>query len=185
MKKSTKNNDNNRKIWALAFSLLCAVAVGVCTIANLVTENVFTWAIYPAISIFFGWLVLLPIISKKDGFLQGLVILTVLAGPFMMSVAGILDSYGWLTSIGLPITAISLAALWASYLLVRFAKTNPWNKAALVVLTFGSAGQLINLIAKNSITNENYWFSMFTGITVCVVIAIVLAIIGRTKSNSK
>jgi hypothetical protein len=183
MKKSTKNN--NRKIWALVFSLLCMMAVGICAIVNIAAENAFTWAIYPAISVFFGWLVLLPIIAKPNGFFQGLVMFTVLAGPFMMSVAGVSDNYSWLMSTGLPITAVGLAALWASYSLVRFAKTNSWNKAALVVLTFGSAGQLINLIAKNPITNETYWFSMFTSITACIVIGIALAIIGRLKSNNK
>ncbi len=89
----------------------CALAAGICAICDFSLNGQFTWLVYPASSILFGWLVAAPALYfKHQRFLMSLCSTSLFLLPFLYVLS--LGTGGWFFPLGLPITLAALAFVW-------------------------------------------------------------------------
>lgn len=167
----------------LALAILtvcCALAAGICAICDFSLNKQFTWLVYPASSILFGWLVAAPALYfKHQRFLMSLCSTSLFLLPFLYVLS--LGTGGWFFPLGLPIALAALAFVW----LVTFAWFGSKGRKAFTV---GAAFLLIPLL--NLSVDLAVWrytgesdLNAWDGITavVCVIVGVLLLYRGRRR----
>ena len=175
----------NKKIWIMVFALCCFIGIGTCLIVNLAINGKITWGMYPLVTIPFGFLILLPLFSRKNRIAITLCAVTVLVFPFLLFLSKITPIKDWFTPLGLPIAIAGLILLWILYFLLRFIKINAWYKASIVIFLCGAImSPTINyFINKSGIAKGNGLLNTVINIFSCVALSAACGIYGYTKHH--
>ena len=177
----------NKKLWLMVFALSCFIAIGTCVIVDLAINRKITWGMYPILSIPFGFLIITPLIAKKNGMVLSLSSLTISILPFLYLIEKITPVKEWFCPLGLPITIFSIITIWISYFILRFLKINVWYKVAIVVFICGVIMSPITnyFISASNLAEGNSSLNTFINIFSCVVLAAVFGICGYIKTMKK
>ncbi len=176
----------NKKLIFMFFTLSCFIATGVCLIVNLAVNNQITWAYYPLLSILFGWLILSPLLLKKQKFIFFLCALTLFTLPYLNLLSKITPVTDWFIPIGLPSFISGIAALWIIFPLFIFSKINVLYKTSIAVFLFGGVvGTIVNYFVDIYINENPFRWYRYIDIFVFVVASAVIGIIGYIKSLQK
>lgn len=166
------------------FSAACLIAILACFIVNIAIDNAITWALYPLLSVPFGWLVLSPLVIKRFGVLFSLCSLMIFVMPFLFLLDKITPVDSWFIGIGIPSAIAGVPFLWLMYLLFRFVKINLWFKSAITVFL---AGVVLNPVINHYISvflNETpTFFNRFINVFPCFVVALLLVVLGIRRKN--
>ncbi|MDR1034237.1 MAG: DUF6320 domain-containing protein [Bifidobacteriaceae bacterium] len=180
-----KDKMKSNKLIFTVFTLACFVAMGVCLIVDIATNQHVTWALCPLLSVAFGWAVLSPLTAKKHGVLFSLGVLTVLILPYLYVLSKITattDRAGWFVPIGLPSAIAGIVALWILFLLFRFAKVNVWGKLAVSVFLLGAViAPVVSYFVDTHMGQNPFTWDMLLTVVVAVVVSVVLGIVGYVK----
>jgi hypothetical protein len=176
----------NRNLVFMLFTLACFVAAGVCLIVDMAMNRQITWAVCPLLSIAFGWAVLSPLSLKKHGILLSLGAVTLLILPYLYLLSRITEATDWFVPVGLPSAIAGIIALWALFLLFRFAKMNIWGKLAIAIFLSGAViSPVVNYFVDTHMGQNPLSWDTFLTIMVAVVASAVLGILGYMKSKPK
>ena len=91
-----------KKILFMAYSLACFAAACTCLIVDLAVNGRITWALYPLLSIAFGWAAFSPLFAKKHKTVLVLGSFTVLILPYLNLLSKITPVTDWFMPVGLP-----------------------------------------------------------------------------------
>jgi hypothetical protein len=198
----------NNKLVFMIFTLACFVAVGVCLIVDMASNQQITWAVLPLLSIAFGWAVLSPLLLekhgiviisntdaittralspssvKKHGVLLSLGAVTLLILPYLYLLNRITTTIDWFVPIGLPSAIAGIIALWVLFSLFRFAKMNIWGKLAISTFLLGAViSPVVNYFVDKHTGQNPFSWDIFLTIMVTVAASAVLGISGYMKSK--
>lgn len=178
--------------WILGISLFLAVFI--CFIVNIATEENLSWFYIVAASCVFGGSLLIPpMLYKGHGFLVSLRFLTILILPFLAVIQYVTGKYSsrpeWLWSVAMPISFTWLFILWLSVVFYKYKKMKLWLTLAITTLLCIPGEAITNTIASGYDTtqlmpvtsNVSIVFSAF----ILLCIAGVFVLIGLTKQNSR
>ena len=176
--------DDIGKLIFKIFSIACLVAILTCLIVNFAIDRSVTWALYPLLSVPFGWLVLTPLVVKKLGIPFTLCSFMIFVMPFMFLLEKITPVDNWFIGIGIPSAIVGVPLIWLIYLLFRFVRISWWFKAAIAVFLGGVVANPIINHYVNLFTNETpTFFLRFINIFPCFVVTVLLVIIGVRRKN--
>ena len=166
-----------RKLFFMLFTLACFIGAGVCLIVDIAIHRQVVWSVYPLLSIAFGWLIFSPLLLKKHGLVISMAAASLLSPVFLYLLNKITPGGDWFLPLGLPSAAVGAAALWVFYVLFRFAKINPWYKAAVIVFLSGAViGPVINHFADLYLGTPtdtlNLAINLFSGVVAAAFLAI-------------
>ena len=168
----------------MAFSISCIIAIITCLIVNFAIDRAITWALYPLISVPFGWLVLSPLVVRKLGVLFSLCSFMIFVLPFLFLLEKITPVGGWFIGIGIPVTIIGVTLLWLTFLLFRFLKISLWFKTAITVFLAGViASPLIDHYVNVFLNTTPTFFDRFLSIFPCIAVSVLLIVIGVRRRN--
>lgn len=156
----------------------CALAVGICAICDFSLSGRFTWLVYPAASLLFGWLVAAPVLYfKSHRFAMGLCSVTLFLLPFLFVLS--LTTGGWFLPLGAPVSLSSLAYVWLVFLTFQGSKGNKTSTAGAALLLI----PLLNLSIDLSIWRyTGQWdINAWDGVSavVCLILGLLLLNRGR------
>ena len=172
------------KLAFIIFSFACITAILACSIVDFAINRRITWALYPILSVPFGWFVLSPAVVKKIGTPLALCSLMVFVLPYLYLMDKITPVQGWFTPIGIPSVIVGVPLIWLIYLLFRFIKINFWFKASITVFLAGVvANPIINHFINVYTQEEPSFFLRFINIFPCFVAAVLLLILGIGKKR--
>lgn len=126
------------RVFLVLFTVLCALAVGICAICDLALHGRPTWLVYPAASVLFGWLVLAPLLYfPAHRLLMSLASVSLFLLPFL-AVLSRATGLGWFFPLGLPLGLAALAWVWVSVLVWQGAgcRVRSGIGAALLLVPF-------------------------------------------------
>ena len=174
----------DRKLLFYIFSILCFIAIGVCVIVNYSIARTITWALYPIISVTYGWLIGIPVIFRK--YILSICSATVLSIPFLYLLDIITPGKSWFVPLGIPSTVIGIIALWLSYLLFRYLKMNLLYKFAVSPCLLGlGANLLINRYVDSFTGTPESFLNKFINIFSYTVSILVLIVLGYLRDKKK
>ncbi len=178
--------------WILGISLFLAVFI--CFIVNIATEQGLSWFYIVAASCVFGGSLLIPpMLYKGHGFLVSLRFLTVLILPFLAVIQYVTgkDSLRpeWLWSVAMPISFTWLFILWLIVVFYKYKKMKLWLTLAIAALLCIPGEAITNAIASGydstlSIRNTAN-ISIFLSAFILLCIAGVFVLVGFIKQNSR
>ena len=174
----------NGKTLYMLFTLLCIIAVGVCVIVDCAINKGVTWAVYPIISVAFGWILSAPFFFGR--YMMPLLFATALTLPYLYLLNKNTPDPDWFTGIGLPAAVIGVVFVWVVYLICRFTKLNIWYKIAVPLFLGGViVSPAIDHFVNRFLNEEMSFISLFTNIFSCVVASVVLGIVGYIRNKEK
>jgi len=162
-------------IWI--FSICVFTAVFICIICNMVMMNTVEWFVYPVCSLFFTWLILMPVLYyKKKGVKISLGIITALILPFLLLIDQFQNGYEWFLPLGFPIAAAGIIFMWMIYgMLIKM--WNLWIVIPAIIFMSGILCLVIDLLIKNAFACGGFpWGYLVAGIT--TLIALIVSILG-------
>lgn len=128
-----------------AFSVLCGIGLFTCLLCDVLITGSITWAAYPAISIPFGWLVVMTfLLSDRNKTRNSQAALSILTLPFLLALDLITPGQAWFAQVALPIGAISIVFFWISY----FAYKKIHRFFALLAVYVFQYGVLLNSLIQ-------------------------------------
>lgn len=174
---------NNKKVSMMILALLCIIPMGICGMVDYVLNGSITWSAVPALSITFGYVVILSLFVKKRKVVSFFSTITIAIFPYLYLLERVLPVKDWYNSRGVPITIVMLIGLWSSYFVCKYLKMNDWYKVAIIVFMW--AGILSPI--TNSIADDLPYasFQNFTNIFSSTVISLLCIIYGYIKSTRK
>ena len=176
----------NQKIMLGTFSITCVVAIFACLIVNFAIDRAITWALYPLLSVPFGWLLLAPMTAKKHGVLLSLCSMTVIAVPYLFLLEKITPMHGWFAPIGIPSAIIGAGAIWLLFLLFRFVKINSWYKSAITVFIIGVlANPAISYFVDMYLESKVQILQTVLETAACLIVTVALFVIGARRNKAK
>ena len=176
----------NRKVLFIGFTLTCLVAAGVCLIVNIAINRQITWAVYPLLSIPFGWASLSPLFVKKHGFVLHLCALMLLVFPYLYLLSKITPVTDWFMPIGVPSAIAGIIALGILYPLFRFTKMNVFHKFAITFFLLGGIiSPVVNYFVDIYLGVEPFAWYRYFSVFSCIIASAALGILGYVKSKQK
>lgn len=162
------------------FSALCLIAVGVSLICDLVISRGLTWSLYVLISVPFVWLLATPpLILKKQRILSTMAVFTAALPLYLLLMEKLTPIRGWFVPMALPITIASLAAMWATWLLIRYVKINRWYMSAVLVFIYGVIiFAIVQVVVNGYVGQRLLGLSDYIVLLACSVITALLCVIG-------
>lgn len=177
-------NANARKLIFKFFSLACLIAIAACVIVDIAMNQQFTWSLYPALSVPFGWLVISPIFTGKYGVPLSLSSVTLFVIPCLYLLEKVTPRDNWFSVLGIPAAVIGIIAMWALYLLFKFLRISLWYKWAAAVFLVGVVvSPLIQHYVDSFLDESPTFFSRFINIAPLVVVSVLLGVIGYRKNR--
>ena len=175
-----------QKVLLVSFSVACILAIITCLIVDFVLNRAITWAMYPVITVPFGWLLFTPLLVKKHGVLLSLCSLTIISIPLLFLLEKITPVHGWFSPIAIPSAAIGTGAIWLIFLLFRFVKISPWYKSAITVFIVGVlTNPAISYHVDMYLYSEFKLLSVILESAACLVVSVALIIWGYRRSKAK
>lgn len=163
----TRRGENKigiRGIIAMLCSVSIFIGIMVCAICDIAVSGALTWAMIPIGSMFFAWIVILPVLLGKRGIGGGLFFLSVFIFPYLYFLGERLHEK-LVFSVGAAMSGISLAYLWIIFFLFRLLRSRKLLAAAFTCLLLSSLNLSIKavLVRMISETYINVWdfLSMF------------------------
>jgi len=172
---------------SLIFTLLCAVAVGACLIADVAEHGAVTWAGYVSCAVPFLWIIAAPLLcAKKHKVIFTLTAISAATILFLYLIDLQTPAKSWFSTIGLTAAITFILSLWGAAALIRFLRINKWYLAAGITAVFGiiiNSAVLYSIgIYRDAILNPVYNIAITFGI---VVISFAIAILGYILNNRK
>ena len=181
--KKTYIDDTGKLIFKI-FSVACLVAIFTCLIVNFAIDRSITWALYPLLSVPFGWLVLTPLVVRRFGIPFTLCSFMIFVMPYLFLLEKITPVDNWFVGIGIPAAIVGVPFIWITYLLFRFLKISLWFKAAITVFLGGVVASPIINHYVNVFTNETpSFFNRFINVFPCIVVTVLLVIMGVRRKK--
>lgn len=175
----------NRKLFFLIFTLICFIAIGVSLIVDVAINKQVTWAMYPLISVVFGWALLSSLLAKKHGIFLSLTSLTLLILPYLYFLSQITPVTDWFIPVGLPSAIAGIVAIWILFLLFRFTKINIWYKSAITVFILCvGISPAFNYFMDIYMGYEPFTLDRVISVFSCIIVTAVIGIVGYIKSNN-
>ena len=170
----------------ISFSAACILAIITCLIVDFALNRAITWAMYPIITVPFGWLLFTPLLVRKHGVLLSLCSLTVISLPLLFLLEKITPVSGWFAPVAIPSAVIGTGAIWLIFLLFRFVKISPWYKSAITVFILGVlANPAINYHVDMHVYSEFKLLGTILETAACLLISVGLFILGFGRNKAK
>lgn len=168
------------KLAFFASTVLYVIAVCVCFICDLAINKGVTWSAYPFGGAVFAWLITSSLLlAKKNRMFYALIALTVATIPLLCFLEWIMPVKGWFTPLALPLAVAGIAALWLTYLLLKYLKINRWYLFATIFFIYGVVLELFIEYRLAQFLDESFFsFGMIVNFVTSVVITALLGIIG-------
>ena len=190
--KKKEHNIGRISAWILGISLFLAVCI--CFIVNLATEQGLSWFYIVAAScVFAGSLFIPPMLYKGHGLLVGLRFLTVLILPFLAVLQYVTDKDSsrpeWLWSVAMPISFTWLFILWLCVVFYKYKKMKLWLTLAIGSILCIPGEAITNTIASGYDTTQlmpaTTGVSIVLSAFILLCVAGVCVLIGLIKQNSR
>lgn len=150
------------------------IAVVVCVICDFCITKKLTWSLLVIVSIFFGWVILLPIFVAKTKAIKKFLIVSSLAViPYLLLLSALLHM-PIVAKLGACISVISIIGVWCAYAVCIKMHTRKFRMAGILFLILVPVTIAINYAA--SVFTMDYSTNLFT-IIMNVMAAVVLAVI--------
>lgn len=163
-----------QNILAIAFSALLFLGIIVCSICDVAISGAFTWSLYPISSIFFAWIIFIPVIKLGNkGLLGSLISLTVSVIPFLYILSEIIGNNA-IMPIAMRMSFLTLAYLWCVYFIFKKLKKQKALATAVSLLLTIPLCILINLCISKilSVAFIDIWDIISFAIIIIAAIAL-------------
>jgi len=171
----------------MIISITFLIGAFVCLLCNFAISESFDWSLYPTGGLLLVWLTIIPLLFiKKHRVFIAMFIMTLALIPYLFLVEYLCPAKGWVISMAIPITGISLIASFIAITLILYTKSNRYYIAAINCILFGVIVNLsINNIVYNYVKEKEKNIS--AGITAMsfAFIALLLFIIGYAKIKNR
>ena len=112
--------------------------------------------------------------------------LTLLNLPYLYVLSKITLVTDWFFPIGLPSAIAGVVSCWLLFLLFRYIKINDWYKAAISAFWLGVIiSPIIDYFVDIYSGDDPFQWYRLINIFACVIAAIILGILGCSKSKQK
>lgn len=175
-----------QKYILVTFSVACLIAIITCLIVDFALNSAITWAMYPVITVPFGWLLFTPLLIRKHGILLSLCSLTVISVPLLFLLEKITPVHGWFAPIAIPSAIIGMATIWLIFLLFRFLRISLWYKGAITVFIGGVlANSAISYYVDMHLYSEFRLLGAILESAACLIVSVALFILGYRRGKVK
>lgn len=166
------------------FSLLCFIAIFVCFICDFAINKSLTWSRYPLISTLCAWVVISPLLlAEKHKVVSSLAFFTVIIIPFLNFLERLTPVKGWFFELGRPVALTAFAAIWVTYVLIKFVKINKWYRSAAFVFIYAVVVSSVVNYYVDIFLGRNYLnLSNIINIISSVVVTALIVIIGYYRN---
>lgn len=180
-----------RKLSRLVFPIVSGslgLSAFVCLLVDFCITQTFTWSRFPASSLLYCFLILVPIfLLKKHRTASGLAVFFAGLIPFLFYMESLVPAKGWVKGLAMPIAG--LAAVCAALIVWLFLYSKI-DRLVAAAITFAAAGIGLNLLI-NEIVNrylDHYAFNLSVVLTavgfgVTAAVLLILAIGRRVASG--
>lgn len=161
------------------FSALCLLAAVVCIVCDLAVYKRLTWSLYVIAALVFVWVSASPaILCKRWRILLSLGAFTIALLPYLNVTARIAGG-AWFVGLALPNALVGIAALWITWVLLRFRRINWWYMSAVLVFLYG----VVVYALCNGLTNAYLGMRLFSvgeiiSLIACSAVSVLLCVIG-------
>lgn len=133
-----QNVSNIKDIAFLTLSAALLIGMFICGLCNYIISAKFDWSLYVFGSAALVWLTAVPLLKLgKYRWLISLACFSITIVPFLLLTQYLCPAKNWVIPFALPITIISLAALWIFLLLITFIKMKLASTIAIALIIFG------------------------------------------------
>jgi hypothetical protein len=186
-------NKNLRLLFFIA-TIVCFIAVSVCLICDISMNKSIIWSAYPFGGIAFLWVILSPLLlAKKNRLICALITLTIATMPLIRFLEWISPAKGWFNSLGLPISAVCIAAFWVTFAILKYLKLNKWYLSSIIVFIYGIVvSSTVEYSVSKFIGQNLFSFDNIINFFAVAAITVLLGVIGyysgvseKTKNENK
>jgi len=175
-----------QNICAAVFSIVLLLGIITCAICDLAITGGFTWSLVPISAILFAWFSFIPVIKYgTKGTVISLIALSICIVPFLLVLNSVVDGDGLLLSIGIRMSAISIAYLWSVFAIFKILKSKKLIASAVSLLLAIPCSLLINFVLSKIISTALFDVWDATAIAIIVVLTIILFFIDFTARKRK
>lgn len=169
-------------IFIFTISLIFLTSILICVLCDLLISKTISWSIIPSASIVLAWFVIIPIIRfEKNKWIISLANLSLLLIPFLWVVEQNCNNKGWLLSIAVPISVVSLIYLWGVTYLYLYTQINKWYLSAISTILIPLLDISIDIVLKQFLIE----YSILLTILSAAIISIIFLYLGFTSENKK
>ena len=156
------------------------LAVFICMLCDLAINHTATWSPVVLASCALAWGAAAPFYyMRRRKLLWCCLCLSLLLPVLLAVIQACAPVKGWLVPVALPITAASLALVWAVVLLHTFTPMNKWTVAAVGVLLCAPLDWFINrVVLHEAYPSQSGWWDVFNWIFIAAL-ALALFLVGR------
>lgn len=176
--------DNNTKIILLITASAFFIGIFTCMLCDYIINKEFGWSLYPLGALLIIWLTIIPIFKlKKHRIIISFTIFALSVIPYLFLIEYIAAGKGWVIPLALPITILSIIALYIVLYLFIYTQIRRLYVTALVFIIFGVG---INIVVGKIISkfiNHEQYTSTIINLFLSVFIAFILVILGYIKEQ--
>lgn len=177
-----------RQTTVLLFILFSAVLVAaalVCTLCDLLLQKGLTWSPVVAASCALAWGAVSPLLlCRRFRLVKSTALLTLLLFPLLLAISSLCPGNGWLYRVAVPISAVSLAALWIMVLLCSFFRWRIWSLLSAGILLCGGLNLCIDqILVRAQIPNDNPPALAVFDAAACLALAALCLAIGHLRGD--